>query len=47
MKARPRWRWFPEKNRIRLEPANSTMKPIFVRDAKVLGVVVGVVRKIE
>ena len=39
--------WFPEKNRIRLEPANSTMKPIFVRDAKVLGVVVGVVRKIE
>jgi repressor LexA len=40
-------RWFPEKNRIRLEPANSTMKPIFVRDAKVLGVVVGVVRKVE
>jgi len=40
-------RWFPEKNRIRLEPANSAMKPIFVRDAKVLGVVVGVVRKIE
>ena len=40
-------RWFPEKNRIRLEPANSTMKPIYVRDAKVLGVVVGVVRKIE
>jgi len=40
-------RWFPEKNRIRLEPANSSMKPIYVRDAKVLGVVVGVVRKIE
>jgi repressor LexA len=40
-------RWFPEKNRIRLEPANSTMKPIFVKDAKVLGVVVGVVRKIS
>ncbi len=40
-------RWFPEKNRIRLEPANSTMKPIYVRDAKVLGVVVGVVRKID
>jgi repressor LexA len=40
-------RWFPEKNRIRLEPANSNMKPIYVRDAKVLGVVVGVVRKIE
>lgn len=40
-------RWYPEKNRIRLEPANSNMKPIYVRDAKVLGVVVGVVRKVE
>jgi len=40
-------RWFPEKNRIRLEPANSNMKPIYVRDAKVLGIVVGVVRKVE
>jgi repressor LexA len=40
-------RWFPEKNRIRLEPANSKMRPIYVRDAKVLGVVVGVVRKVE
>lgn len=39
-------RWFPEKNRIRLEPANSTMKPIFVKDARVLGVVVGVVRQV-
>jgi repressor LexA len=40
-------RWFPEKNRIRLEPANSSMKPIFVKDAKVVGVVVGVVRKVQ
>lgn len=40
-------RWFPEKNRIRLEPANSKMKPIYVRNARVLGVVVGVVRKVE
>jgi len=39
-------RWYPEKNRIRLEPANSTMKPIYVKNAKVLGVVVGVVRKV-
>ena len=30
-------RWFPEKNRIRLEPANSTMKPIYVKDAKRAG----------
>jgi repressor LexA len=40
-------RWFPEKNRIRLEPANASMKPIYVKDARVLGVVVGVVRKVE
>jgi repressor LexA len=38
--------WFPEGNRIRLQPANSSMKPIYVRDAKVLGVVIGVVRKL-
>ena len=40
-------RWFPEKNRIRLEPANSAMKPIFVKNARVLGVVVGVIRKVQ
>ena len=40
-------RWYPEKNRIRLEPANSNMKPIYVKNAKVLGVVVGVVRKVR
>lgn len=39
--------WYPEANRIRLEPANSTMKPIYVKDAKVLGVVVGVVRQVS
>ena len=38
--------WFPEKNRIRLQPANATMKPIYSRDAKVIGVVVGVVRQL-
>lgn len=36
--------WFPEANRIRLQPANSSMKPLYVRDARVRGVVVGVVR---
>lgn len=40
-------RWYPEKNRIRLEPANSSMKPIYVKNAEVLGVVVGVVRRVE
>ena len=39
-------RWFPEANRIRLEPANSSMKPIYVKNARVLGVVAGVVRQV-
>ena len=38
--------WFPEKRRIRLQPANKRMKPIYVKNARVLGVVVGVVRKV-
>jgi repressor LexA len=40
--------WFPEKSkkRIRLQPANKKMKPIYVKDAKVLGVISGVVRKV-
>ncbi len=37
--------WHPEKNRIRLQPANSRMKPIYSKNAQVVGVVVGVVRK--
>jgi repressor LexA len=40
-------RWFPEKNRIRLEPANSSMRPIYVKRARVVGVLVGVVRKVR
>lgn len=40
-------RWFPENNRIRLEPANSSMKPIYVDNARVLGIVVGVVRRVR
>ena len=39
-------RWYPEKGRVRLQPANSAMKPIYVKDVRVLGVVVGVVRKV-
>jgi repressor LexA len=39
--------WFPEGNRIRLQPANSTMAPIYVREASVVGVVVGVVRQLN
>jgi repressor LexA len=39
--------WHPEANRIRLQPANSSMQPIYVKDASVLGVVVGVVRNLN
>jgi len=42
-------RWFPEKEkkRIRLQPANAAMKPIYVKNARVFGVVAGVVRKVQ
>lgn len=39
--------WHPEGNRVRLQPANSTMSPIYVSGATVLGVVVGVVRNMN
>ena len=38
--------WYPERNRIRLQPANDKMDPIYVKNAKVLGVLVGVVRQV-
>ena len=39
--------WHPEAHRIRLQPANSSMQPIYVKDASVLGIVVGVVRNMN
>ena len=36
--------WYPEDGRIRLQPANEALDPIYVRDASVIGVAVGVVR---
>lgn len=38
--------WFPEATRVRLQPANSSMKPIYCRNAQVQGVVTGVVRRL-
>ena len=38
-------RFFKEGRRIRLEPANSKMKPIYSNNVQVMGVVVGVIRK--
>lgn len=40
-------RFYRETNRIRLQPANSTMNPIFVKDCIVQGVVRAVIRKFQ
>ena len=39
-------RFYREKDRIRLQPANKAYKPIRTRDARVLGTVVGVFRSV-
>ena len=38
-------RFYKEPNRVRLEPANSTMKPIFATNVEILGILVGVIRR--
>jgi repressor LexA len=38
-------RYFREATRIRLEPANSAMEPIFVKNVQIQGRVVGLIRK--
>lgn len=38
-------RFYQEETRIRLEPANATMAPIYSNNVKVLGIVKGVIRK--
>jgi repressor LexA len=38
-------RFYKEATRIRLQPANSTMQPIFVKNVRIQGVVRGLVRK--
>ena len=38
-------RFYRESKRIRLEPANSNMKPIFSDSVEIMGVVIGVVRR--
>ena len=38
-------RFFKEKDRIRLEPANSSMPPIYATDVKIQGKCVGVIRR--
>lgn len=38
-------RFYREKGRIRLQPANSTMEPIYATEVEIRGVVIGVVRR--
>lgn len=38
-------RFFKEATRVRLEPANATMQPIFARNVKIQGKVVGLIRR--
>jgi len=38
-------RYFHEKNRVRLQPENDSMEPIYTTDVAVLGKVVGVYRR--
>lgn len=40
-------RFYPEGDHVRLEPANSSMEPIISNNVQILGVMVGVVRKLE
>jgi len=40
-------RFFKEATRIRLEPANAKMQPIFVRNVRIQGKVVGLVRRYQ
>jgi len=39
-------RFYKEKGRIRLQPANSSMEPIYAESPEILGKVVGLVRKL-
>jgi len=38
-------RFYREKDRVRLEPANAAMEPIYTNNVKIQGVVIGVIRR--
>lgn len=40
-------RFFQESNRVRLEPANSSLSPIYATDVKIQGKCVGVIRRFQ
>jgi repressor LexA len=39
-------RFFREKDRVRLQPANASMDPIYASELQIQGKVVGVIRKL-
>ncbi|HEX4743981.1 MAG TPA: transcriptional repressor LexA [Candidatus Limnocylindria bacterium] len=39
-------RYFKEKDRIRLQPSNASMSPIYARDVKIQGKCIGVIRRL-
>ncbi|MGH2450062.1 MAG: transcriptional repressor LexA [Candidatus Limnocylindria bacterium] len=40
-------RFFKERDRIRLQPANGAMQPIYARDVQIQGKVIGVIRRLS
>ncbi len=40
-------RFFKEKDRVRLQPANGSMQPIYTRDIQIQGKVIGVIRRLS
>jgi repressor LexA len=40
-------RFYKERDRVRLQPANSEMEPIYARDVKIQGRVIGVIRRLS
>jgi repressor LexA len=40
-------RFFRDRDRVRLQPANSAMSPIYARDVRVQGKVIGVIRRLS
>ena len=39
-------RFYKEKDRVRLQPANGQMAPIYARDVQIQGKVIGVIRRL-
>lgn len=40
-------KYYPQKNRVKLEPANEKLKPIYVKNCQIQGKVISVIRKFE